>query len=385
MPEPALAQQVELVQAHVLALQHADLRHRESLRRTEQRGEVRHGLLRDHDAARVDAQMVRHADEALAVADHRLRHLVQLAAAGVSARTAARVVAVVAFAKRIDLCWWKPHRFAQFAYGPTPLEGGVGGDLRRMDPARTAIRSVVLIEHVAVHLVAVFPAEVDVEVGRLLARGVDEALEVEVQLHRVHIGDAQAIGHQAVRPAAAPHVEEAPAARMVHDVLVDEEVADEAHLLDHVQLVPEPRHHLRAGRAVAVLQAFQRIAVQLLAVRAHIVGEGRARLVAAIEGDGAFFQQALGVVQQLRPIAVDVPRLFRVAEELIGFHELLLRQHAHHGVLCHGAQQAVRVPVALRLEGHRHQRHQFLQPARPRREGQARELARLHAHALVGP
>jgi hypothetical protein len=103
MSQPALAQQIELVQAEILAFQHADLRNGKALRRTVQRGVVRHRFVRDHDAARVDAEMVRHADEQFAVPDHRLRHLVQIGAGGVRAGATACVVTMAAFAQRIDL------------------------------------------------------------------------------------------------------------------------------------------------------------------------------------------------------------------------------------------------------------------------------------------
>jgi hypothetical protein len=74
------------------------------------------------------------------------------------------------------------------------------------------------------------------------------------------------------------------------------------------------------------------------------------------------------------------------AEAFIRRGEFFRGQHAHHGVLGHGAQQAVRVEVALGgafAEGDRHQGHEILGPFRPRAEGQARKVARADTDAFV--
>jgi hypothetical protein len=68
MPQPPLAQDVELVQPQVLGLEHAELRGGEALGRQVQRGVVGEGLLADQHTAHVDAQVVRMLVEVLRVA-----------------------------------------------------------------------------------------------------------------------------------------------------------------------------------------------------------------------------------------------------------------------------------------------------------------------------
>ena len=71
-----------------------------------------------------------------------------------------------------------------------PLERAEGDDLRDAVGA-------VLLAHVADHLVAALEAEVDVDVGHRPALGVQEALEEQVVLDRVEVGDAERPGDQA--------------------------------------------------------------------------------------------------------------------------------------------------------------------------------------------
>lgn len=58
--------------------------------------------------------------------------------------------------------------------------------------------------------------------------------------------------------------------------------------------------------------------MQALAVQRRACSEDLARLVAAVEHDGAFFQQALGILHQLRIVAIAIPHLFFTAKAFIG-------------------------------------------------------------------
>ena len=59
-------------------------------------------------------------------------------------------------------------------------------------------------EDVILNLAALIPTEVDIEIGRRGPVFVDKALEVEVKLDRIDIGDTQTIRHDGVGPRAAP-------------------------------------------------------------------------------------------------------------------------------------------------------------------------------------
>ena len=64
--------------------------------------------------------------------------------------------------------------------------------------------------------------------GRILAVEIDEALEVEVELDGIYIGDAQQIGHNTVGSTTPSHVEVSFAAGVFQDLPVDKEVGNES-------------------------------------------------------------------------------------------------------------------------------------------------------------
>ena len=116
------------------------------------------------------------------------------------------------------------------------LQLAEGDDLRDAPPV--VALAVVLLGDVADHLVAPRHAEVDVDVGHRDPLGVQEALEDDVVLDRIDAGDAEAVGDQAAgRGAAARADRDAVAPRVVDEVGDDQEVAGEAHRVDHAELV----------------------------------------------------------------------------------------------------------------------------------------------------
>ena len=99
----------------------------------------------------------------------------------------------------------------------------------------------VLVRDVLDDLAAPALAEVDVDVGQRDALGVQEALEDEVVLDRIDVGDAQAVGDEAAgRRAAARTDRNALLARVADEIPRDQEVPGVLHLLDHVDFVGEP-------------------------------------------------------------------------------------------------------------------------------------------------
>ena len=94
-------------------------------------------------------------------------------------------------------------------------------------------------------------AEVDVDVGQRHALGIQEALEDEVVLERIDVGDPQAVRHQAAGRRAAPGADrDAVLARVADEVPDDQEVPGVVHPLDHRDLVREARSRTpRSGAA----------------------------------------------------------------------------------------------------------------------------------------
>jgi hypothetical protein len=112
--------------------------------------------------------------------------------------------------------------------------GAEGGDLAH------GLAAVALL-HVLDHAVAVALAEVHVEVGHGHPLRVQEALEQQVVLQRVQVGDGQHIGHQRARTGAPARAHRAAVGLgPLDEVRHDEEVAREPHLQDGVELELQP-------------------------------------------------------------------------------------------------------------------------------------------------
>ncbi len=123
--------------------------------------------------------------------------------------------------------------------------------------------------------------------------------------------------------------------------------------------------------------------MQLFAITCDAFAEDLQRLVRAVESDGTLLQQSFGIFHQCRMIAVELAHFFFTAEDLVRRRELFRRQHAHQRVLRHGAQQAVRVVVALVAKSDGQQCDEVLRPFRPRTERKPREFGRLDTDALI--
>ena len=79
--------------------------------------------------------------------------------------------------------------------------------------------------------------EIDIDVGRLVARGADEALEQHVDARRIDRGDAEAIADDRIGGRAAPLAQDAAPPRKPHDVVDGQEIAGVVEPLDQLQLV----------------------------------------------------------------------------------------------------------------------------------------------------
>src|SRR5256885_6068912 len=140
--------------------------------------------------------------------------------------------------------------------GPTPDDAGERGDdiLRQSerlpdlaDRAAGAVAdhgrgdagavAAVFVVDVLDDLLAPLMLEIDIDVGRLAARGADKALEQHVDLRRIDRGDAEAIADDRVGRRAAALAQDVLAARELDNVVHGEEIAREIELLDQLELV----------------------------------------------------------------------------------------------------------------------------------------------------
>ncbi len=117
------------------------------------------------------------------------------------------------------------------------LDGRLGLDRAVGDDLRHPVRAV-LVGGVLDHLAAPTLVEVDVDVGHRDPLRVQEALEDQAVLQRIKLGDAQRPrdDRSRGRPATRSHPD-ADGLGMPHQVGHHQEIAGEAHLRDHLQLV----------------------------------------------------------------------------------------------------------------------------------------------------
>ena len=120
---------------------------------------------------------------------------------------------------------------------PRVTDGGPRGHGGEGDDLGDAVAPV-LLRHVVDHAVATGHREVDVGVRERLATGVEEALEQQVVADRVDVRDVQAVGDEAARGRATTGTDaDAVSLGEADEIPDDQEVVDEAHLTDRLELV----------------------------------------------------------------------------------------------------------------------------------------------------
>ncbi len=169
-------------------------------------------------------------------------------------------------------------------------------------------------------LLAPLVLEVDVDVGRLVALGRDEALEQEIEALGVDLGDAEAEADRGVRRRAAALAEDALAAREAHDVVDGEEVGRVAEPGDQLELVLDLGAHL-VRHAVRIAQGGA-LPGQLLEVLLHAHARGRRidRVVVAqlVQGKAAGVDDLEAARERFRMAAEQAQDLGRRLQVALG-------------------------------------------------------------------
>ena len=120
----------------------------------------------------------------------------------------------------------------------------VGDDVRHL---RGAVPPVPLVD-VLDHLLPALVLDVEVDVGRAVALGGEEPLEEQAERDRVGLGDPERVADRAVRRAPPALAVDVVRPAELDDVVQQQEVAGEAELLDHPELVVDLAHRLRVVR-----------------------------------------------------------------------------------------------------------------------------------------
>ncbi len=240
----AQAQEVHLQEADALDLLHPPLG-RDFVPGTLVEGRVLgNRLRRDHDAGRMNRRVARHPLEPA-------RHLQQVLDTRVAGL---EIPQRLALGERLVECDVECRRdelrhLVRVGVGDVHRPADVADDRPRLHRAKRDdlgdVLAAVLPGDVLDDLSAPALAEVDVDVGQGHPLGVQEPLEDQIELQRIHVRDVERVGHDAAcgRPAARPHGNAA-LARVADEVPDDQEIPAVLHLLDHRDLVRHPFHIL---------------------------------------------------------------------------------------------------------------------------------------------
>ena len=368
------AQEVELDQAYRLDVVLVVLAHgRFAARLLVQRAEVGQLARGDQHAAGVHADVARHAFELLRQLDQGLDVLFLGDSLGQQRLHLDRVVVLVALLLGLGRVLQR-HAHAGLvrnqladavAEGVAHVEhtahvadrrarrhGAEGGNLADRVLA-------VLALDVVDHPVAVALAEVDVEVGHGHPLRVQEALEQQLVLQGVQVGDLQGVGHQRAGPGATPRADRAAVVLgPVDEVAHDQEVTREVHLQDHVDLELQP---LFVARALAL--ALCRVGVQMdqalfqpLVRGVAEIGVG-AQLFAVDRRNRVFRQHGLAELEREAATPRNFQRVGQRAGKVgkqcrhlgAGFEVLLTREAPHPALVAQDLAVGDAHPCLMRL------------------------------------
>ena len=146
--------------------------------------------------------------------------------------------------------------FGHVADGRPVLEGVEGAD-------HGGAFGAVFFVHVTQHAVAALPADVQVDVGRVAALGIEKTLEIQVVPDGVHLGDFQHVRHQTVRRRTAAHAGDVFPTAKVGNILDDQKIFRKTQIVDGLQLVFQPFGHPAGERLVAFHRAFETLLPQV--------------------------------------------------------------------------------------------------------------------------
>ena len=92
----------------------------------------------------------------------------------------------ISILKLIDLLFWQPEHFSQFTLHRLRLKCGI-----RSQQANVIFA--VTLKYIVYNFIAVLPAEVDVEVRRNSAFGIQESFKIQIKLKRIYVSNIQTV------------------------------------------------------------------------------------------------------------------------------------------------------------------------------------------------
>jgi hypothetical protein len=100
---------------------------------------------------------------------------------------------------------------------------------------------IVFVKNILRHLISIRPTEVQIKIRRIFPVKIDKSLKVQIQFNWIHVGDVEAISYDAIGSTTSADMVEVFAIGKFDDIIIDQEIRDEAFLLNQFQLFFYPR------------------------------------------------------------------------------------------------------------------------------------------------
>jgi hypothetical protein len=253
-----------------------------------------------------------------------------------------------------DLAGERPHGIKREPQGLAHVADRTAGAV--VDDGRRQPRPIaaVLVVDVLDHLLAPLVLEVDVDVGRLVALGGDEALEEKVDAVRVDRGDAEAVADSRVGGRAAALAQDPARAGEADEIVHGEEIGRVIERGDQPELVlDQPAHLIRDAAWVALSGAGPGQLLQLFLGRAAAAGELVRVLVAElVEAEGAGLGDLDRAGKRPRVIAEEPRHLGRRLEMPFGIGGEAEARLADRALLADAGQHIGQGPARGVVHGH---------------------------------
>ena len=201
------------------------------------------------------------------------------------------------------------------------------------------------LEYIVEHLITLLPGIVDIKIRGRCPFGVDEPLEIKIQVNGIHISDFQAVSHNAVSPAPPSHMVKATRHRIADDIPGDQEIRGKAHFTDDPEFMPDAVQCLGIPAAIAVLKPVQGQLLQQDLVVIDIPGETSFVLALhEVETYAAIPGYFLCIADDTREFTVRLKKVINRMHDFIGRSRLPRLQPAQQHILIHRPE----IPVKLK-------------------------------------
>jgi len=186
--QSTLTEYIEFMQTRIFRNIHVELGGRESLGWQKGGAKMLNGISGNQNPARMYAQVIGESVEPFSILQNQTYYTIVAASCRSSTRQC------------LSFVWRQAQYLGQFANQGAVLKCDVCTQKSNIRKA---------MKNIGYDMVAFLPGKVNIEIGRIAAIQIDEALEIKVQFDEIDLSNLKQVSHQAVGPAAPAYIKEA--------------------------------------------------------------------------------------------------------------------------------------------------------------------------------